>query len=95
MAYSIVYDSGKTEENKKHPVRRACLTAVFVFVFLCLVSAFWPGGMMLMKELIRPVSMESTIQAAEVFAMEMSNGISLSDALKTLADTICQNGYGS
>lgn len=93
MAYGIVYDSVNAQDKRKHILRRTCLSVVFIFLFICLVSAFWPNGMTLMKALLCTVNMDTTVQAVEVFAMELTSGFSVSDALENFAETIQKNGY--
>lgn len=93
VAYSIVYGMTENPQNSSSKLRRFALTAGMFLLFLWCVSSFWPEGSELLKVLLVPGDSETTIQAAEVFAQELSSGFSLADASKNFCITVLEHGY--
>ena len=93
MAYSIVYGEKRKQNNPKSNVRKFLMTAGMFLFFLWSVSCFWPEGKEMLKLLLIPGDPETTIQAAEVFAQELSSGFSWTDASKNFCMTVLEHGY--
>lgn len=93
MAYSIVYGMKQEQKNPRRKFRRFFLTAGMFLFFLWSVSSFWPEGKEILKFLLIPGDSETTIQAAEVFAQELSSGFSLADASQNFCIAVLEHGY--
>ena len=92
VAYKIIYHSEIKKRYRKNIFRRACLTFTFFISFLWFVSVLWPEGMELIKMLIIPGNPDTTLQAAEVFAMELNCGVGLTHAINNFITMVRMNG---
>ena len=93
VTYRIVYETEKRNKANGRGLRRLIMTVCFFVCFLWLVGAFWPQGQFLLRELLLPGDPTATLEAAEVFAQEMSSGFALKDAAENFMNTVLNHGY--
>ena len=91
--YQMVYESEKSGRLRTHRGRRMILTIFMFIVFYTAVCTCWPEGKELLQTLLIPGNPEITLQAAEVFAAEISSGYTLLDAARNFFGTVWENGF--
>lgn len=91
--YRMVYEAEKSGWLRTHRGRRMILTIVMFIVFYMAVCTFWPQGKKLLQTLLIPGNPETTLQAAEAFAAEISSGYTLLDAARNFFGTVWENGF--
>ena len=83
MGYRIVY--GRVKKLRRMDSRiapRAALTALCFLLFCILVSAFWPEGTEVLRNLLLPGDPVVTAAALEDLSGELRAGASVGEALK-------------
>lgn len=92
MGYRIIYESETELTRGKSGVRRIFLSVGFFLCFLLSVAGFWPEGREMLRILLIPGDPDITMEAAEVFAQELSCGYSLKDAAQNFCIAVWSNG---
>lgn len=83
MGYRIDY-GGKYRDRQTNIdsiFRRICLTICFLSLFMSLVCGFWPEGQTVLRSLLIPGDSQATLEAAEVFARDLQQGLSFGEGL--------------
>ena len=93
MVYRMVYESEKNGQLRTHRGRRMILTVFMFIVFYTAVCTFWPQGKELLQMLLIPGDPEIILQAAEVFAAEISSGYTVLDAARNFFGTVWKHGF--
>lgn len=93
MGYRVEYDPsgikrfGRREKSRRLPL----LTMVFFLIFLLMVSAFWPRGMQVLREMLIPGDSEATLAAWEALTWELHAGESVGSAVESFCREIFCN----
>ena len=93
MGYRIIYGEEKKQEGKGRGFRILVMSVGFFFLFLQVLSHFWPEGMELMHNLLPMKEAEQTFRAAEIFSQELASGFSIRDAAANFRDTLLEYGH--
>lgn len=93
MSYYIVYGDESPQKTEKHPLRRMIMTACFLGIFLWCVCRFWAAGKEVLQSFFIPGDPDRTIEAAQVFAQELSCGFSFADAAANFRETLLNHGF--
>ena len=93
MGYRVEYTpSGAKHFGCRGKSRRLpLLTAAFFLIFLLLVSAFWPRGMQVLRELLIPGDSEATLAAWETLTGELRAGENVGNAVGSFCREIFRN----
>ena len=96
MSYRIEY--GTAVPVKFQPERRKryvrVITAVFLLVFVLYAAKIWPEGRLVLQRVFLPGEPTVTQQAFADMISELSDGISLENALVTFCQQIIDHGAG-
>lgn len=92
VAYRIDYMPVNTRIDKGPGIRVLVMTVGFAVLFGALVSHFWPEGREILRAVLIPGDPDVTLEAAEVFAGELSSGFSLADAARNFCVTVLEHG---
>jgi len=93
VSYRIEYTSEGEHKKMANFGNRIFLTIGFFICFLWMVNTYWPEGRDLLKRILIPGDPEVIMQAAEVFAQELSSGFTVTDAAKNFCIAIMEHGY--
>ena len=83
MSYRIDYSTGSKGHAKNYS-RKICLCCIFFAIFIIMVCLFWPEGKQILQVFLIPGEPDVTLNAAEVFAQDLSCGVDIREAAKNL-----------
>ena len=88
MSWSIEYEGNGIPRKKRSSAGRRVLTVCFFLIFLLTICLFWPEGRNLLRMVFLPGDPDVTLEAAEVFADALRQGIPVSDAARQFCITV-------
>lgn len=93
MGYRISYGMPENPGKKKRKGFPFLMTLICLLILFAMVSHFWPEGREMLRILLIPGDPDITLTAAEVFARELHDGISFSNAAAHFCTAILEYGY--
>ena len=95
MPYRVDYswDSRYSVKKRESSFRPCFITLFFFALFLVSVRLFWPEGSAVLRDLVFDQDAQQVWAAFGIFASDMEQGSTLSQAVQALVNRLAAHGY--
>lgn len=91
MSYRIHYQTtGKKEIGEKNRFRRTAMMVLCFYLFLVMVSNFWPEAAKLAKDTLFTLRPAVVVSAMDEIAKEFQEGITFSEVIENMVQNLYQ-----